>query len=70
MNTWRCRLAGVRAAMRAAILEAEARAARDRIETAGLGTPVGRRDYAILLLLVVYGLRAREVASLTLDSID
>lgn len=33
-------------------------------------TPVGRRDYAILLLLVVYGLRAREVASLTLDAID
>ena len=38
MNTWRCRLADVRAAMRAAILEAEARALRDRIETAGLGT--------------------------------
>ncbi len=33
-------------------------------------TPVGKRDYAILLLLVVYGLRAREVASLTLDAID
>jgi site-specific recombinase XerD len=33
-------------------------------------TPVGKRDYAILLLLVTYGLRAREVAALTLDDID
>lgn len=32
--------------------------------------PAGRRDYAILLLLVVYGLRGREVAALTLDDID
>jgi site-specific recombinase XerD len=31
---------------------------------------VGRRDYAMLLLLIVYGLRAREVAALTLDDID
>lgn len=31
---------------------------------------VGRRDYAILLLLVTYGLRAREIAALTLDDID
>ncbi len=31
---------------------------------------VGRRDYAMLLLLVVYGLRAREVAALTLDDFD
>ena len=30
----------------------------------------GRRDYAILLLLVVYGLRGREVAALRLDDID
>jgi site-specific recombinase XerD len=28
---------------------------------------VGRRDYAMLLLLVTYGLRAREVAALDLD---
>jgi len=31
---------------------------------------VGRRDYAMLMLLVVYGLRAREVAALTLDDFD
>lgn len=31
---------------------------------------VGKRDYAILLLLVAYGLRSREVAALTLDNID
>jgi site-specific recombinase XerD len=30
----------------------------------------GKRDYAILLLLVTYGLRAREIAALTLDDID
>ena len=30
-------------------------------------TPAGKRDYAILLLLVTYGLRGREVAALTLD---
>lgn len=33
-------------------------------------TPCGKRDYAILLLLVCYGLRGREVAALTLDDID
>lgn len=32
--------------------------------------PVGKRNYAILLLLVTYGLRGREVAALTLDDID
>ena len=30
----------------------------------------GRRDYAILLLLVTYGLRAEEVTRLTLDDLD
>jgi integrase/recombinase XerD len=33
-------------------------------------SPCGKRDYAILLLLVVYGLRGHEVAALTLDDID
>lgn len=33
-------------------------------------TVVGRRDYAILLLLVTYGLRAREVAALTIEDLD
>lgn len=33
-------------------------------------SPVGKRDYAILLLLVTYGLRGREVAALTLDDVD
>jgi len=33
-------------------------------------TAHGRRDYAILLLLVTYGLRAHEVAKLTLDDLD
>ncbi len=32
--------------------------------------PVGKRDYAILLLLATYGLRAREVAALQLDDVD
>src|ERR1700730_7318002 len=31
---------------------------------------IGRRDYAILLLLAVYGLRAREVVDLGLDDVD
>lgn len=30
----------------------------------------GKRDYAILLLLVTDGLRAREVAAQTLDHLD
>jgi site-specific recombinase XerD len=33
-------------------------------------TPVGRRDYAILMLLARLGLRSSEIVSLTLNSID
>lgn len=33
-------------------------------------TVAGRRDYAILVLLAVYGLRAGEVGALTLDDLD
>ncbi len=33
-------------------------------------TPTGKRDYAVLMLLVTYGLRARELAALTLDDLD
>jgi site-specific recombinase XerD len=33
-------------------------------------TPVGLRDYAILMLLATYGLRAGEIAQLRLDDID
>jgi integrase/recombinase XerD len=32
--------------------------------------PCGKRDYAMLLLLATYGLRACEVAALTLDDMD
>jgi len=33
-------------------------------------TPLGRRDYAVLLMLAKLGLRANEVVTLTLDDID
>lgn len=45
-------------------------AVRRMLEGVDRRTVVGRRDYAILLLLVTYGLRAREVAALTLDDLD
>ena len=40
------------------------------LESVERRSALGKRDYAILLLLVTYGLRASEVAALTLDSID
>lgn len=43
---------------------------RRMLEAVDRRLPVGKRDYAILLLLVTYGLRAREVAALTVDNID
>ncbi len=33
-------------------------------------TPLGRRDYAIFLLMATYGLRASEIVDLRLDDID
>jgi integrase/recombinase XerD len=43
---------------------------RDVLAEVDRRTPAGKRDYAMLLLLVSYGLRGREVAALTLDDID
>ncbi len=43
---------------------------RQMLEAVDRRTAVGKRDYAILLLLVTYGLRAKEVAALTLDDVD
>jgi integrase/recombinase XerD len=43
---------------------------RRMLEAVDQRTAVGKRDYAILLLLVTYGLRAREVSALMLDDID
>lgn len=43
---------------------------RRMLATVDRRTVRGRRDYAILLLLVTYGLRAHEVAKLRLDDID
>lgn len=43
---------------------------RRMLEAIDKRTAMGRRDYAILLLLVTYGLRANEVAALNLDHID
>jgi site-specific recombinase XerD len=47
---------------------------RSQIETVLAGidrtTPVGRRDYAMLMLLTAYGLRGGETARLRLDDID
>ena len=40
------------------------------LESVDRRTATGKRDYAIMLLLVTYGLRAREVAALSLDDID
>ncbi len=33
-------------------------------------TPLGARDYAVLLIAATYGLRASDVANLTLDAVD
>jgi len=43
---------------------------RRMLEVVDRRTALGKRDYAILLLLVTYGLRGCEVAGLKLDDID
>lgn len=43
---------------------------RDMLGCVDRRCAVGRRDYAMLLLLVTYGLRGNEVAKLTLEDID
>lgn len=43
---------------------------RRMLEVVDRRTVGGKRDYAILLLLVTYGLRAREVAALTVDDLN
>jgi integrase/recombinase XerD len=43
---------------------------RRMLEAVDRRTSAGRRDYAILVLLVTYGLRGREVAAMTLEDID
>lgn len=40
------------------------------LETVDRRSPVGKRDYALLLLLVSYGLRAREIAAMQLEDLD
>lgn len=45
-------------------------AVRTLLASPDRATVAGRRDYAILVLLAVYGLRACEVAALALDDID
>lgn len=43
---------------------------RQVLEAIDRESSTGKRDFAMILLLATYGLRAREVAALTLDSID
>lgn len=43
---------------------------RRMLQAVDTRSPVGKRDYAMLLLLITYGLRGCEVAALTLDDLD
>lgn len=44
--------------------------ARALLRAIGRSTSMGRRDYAMLLLVATYGLRSCEVVALTLDDVD
>lgn len=43
---------------------------RRLLDSVDRGSALGRRDYAVLLLLAVYGLRAKEIADLRLEDVD
>ena len=43
---------------------------RTLLKSVDRSTPMGRRDFAMLLLIATYGLRTSEVVTLTLDDID
>ena len=43
---------------------------RALLQTIDRTTPMGRRDYAMFLLIATYGLRACEVVALTLDDVE
>ena len=43
---------------------------RALLDSIDRGTPMGRRDYAIFVLMATYGLRACEVVTLTLDDVE
>ena len=43
---------------------------RALFQTIGRTSPLGRRDYAIFLLMATYGLRACEVVTLTIDDVE
>ena len=40
------------------------------LDSCDRATAIGRRNYAILMMLAKFGLRAHQIATLTLDDID
>ena len=43
---------------------------RELLQSIDRSTPIGKRDYAMLLLIATYGLRASEIVGLKLDDIE